>query len=80
MSKPEDKPAHAPTSLGRRSFLFAGTGTGVAALAAVAAVKTPEAPPAEALAERLPAPLLGVTPFQADGDAAGAAAGLRLPE
>ena len=34
----------------------------------------------EALTERLPAPLLGVTPFQADGDAAGAAAGLRLPE
>ena len=33
----------------------------------------------EALTERLPAPLLGVTPFQADGDAAGAAAGLRLP-
>lgn len=51
MSKPEDKPAHTPTSLGRRSFLFASTGTGVAALAAVAAVKTPEAPPAEALAE-----------------------------
>ena len=34
----------------------------------------------EALTERLPAPLLGVTPFQADGDAAGAAAGLRFPE
>ena len=34
----------------------------------------------EALTERLPAPLLGVTPFQADGNAAGAAAGLRLPE
>ena len=34
----------------------------------------------EALTERLPAPLLGVTPFQADGDAAGAAAGLRLSE
>ena len=33
----------------------------------------------EALTERLPPPLLGVTPFQADGDAAGAAAGLRLP-
>ena len=33
----------------------------------------------EALTELLPAPLLGVTPFQADGDAAGAAAGLRLP-
>ena len=34
----------------------------------------------EALTERLPAPLLGVTLFQAVGDAAGAAAGLRLPE
>ena len=33
-----------------------------------------------ALTARLPAPLLGVTPFQADGDAAGAAGGLRLPE
>lgn len=33
-----------------------------------------------ALTERLPAPLLGVTPFQADGDAAKAAAGLQLPE
>lgn len=32
-----------------------------------------------ALTARLPAPLLGVTPFQADGDAAGAAGGLRLP-
>ncbi|WP_298602737.1 dethiobiotin synthase [Zoogloea sp.] len=33
-----------------------------------------------ALTERLPAPLLGVTPFQEDGDAARAAAGLQLPE
>ena len=33
----------------------------------------------EALTERLPAPLLGVTPFQADGDAARAAVGLQLP-
>lgn len=32
-----------------------------------------------ALTARLPAPLLGVTPFQADGDAAGAAGGLQLP-
>lgn len=32
-----------------------------------------------ALTERLPAALLGVTPFQADGDAAKAAAGLQLP-
>ena len=45
MSKPEDKPAHAPTSLGRRSFLFASTGTGVAGRAPVAPVKNPEAPP-----------------------------------
>ncbi len=33
-----------------------------------------------ALTERLPAPLLGVSRFQADGDAAKAAAGLQLPE
>lgn len=33
----------------------------------------------EALTRRMPAPLLGVVPFQADGDAAAAAAGLRLP-
>ena len=33
----------------------------------------------EALTRRMPAPLLGVVPFQADGDPAAAAAGLRLP-